>query len=268
MAAWESGQKPIMTSVNILTEGFDLPVLDCLVFARPTLSSTLFLQAVGRVLRTHPGKDHGFMVDLTDNTARFGTDLDNVKITVPKAVEAAEAKERSMFKICPNCEIEVHIALRECTECGFVWPETECIVAGALPDMKDVVFTKSPPEWFDVDDWDATSHTSKASGKELGKIEYHYYSSTSDYKRHRVFLWLCFPDSYSGFAVEKSMQKWAMISDDDFPESVEDFFNKSLKVPARVQVDMNGKYPELISVESSDQVAYPVEEFEDDEIPF
>jgi len=272
MMAWERGEKPIMTSVNILTEGFDMPVLDCLVFARPTLSSSLFLQAVGRVLRTHPGKDYGFLVDLTDNTSRFGTDLDKIKVTVPKAVEAMEAKERTMWKICPNCEIEVHIALRECPDCGFEWPERECVVAAALPTMKSVEFqggiiTASEPEWYDVDGFEISVHESKKNGKTLGRIDYFYYAT--DYKKERVSMFLCFSDQYSGYAVQASQKKWQQISDDPFPGSVGNFQEKQIYVPVKVQVDINGKYPALKAVEvTKTKFLYALPEFEDDEIPF
>ena len=265
MAAWESGKKPIMTSVNILTEGFDMPVLDCLVFARPTLSSTLYLQAVGRVLRTHDEKDHGLLVDLTDNTARFGTDLDNVKVSVPKAVEAQEKKEKAMFKLCPQCECEVHIALRECSECGFQWPEQECIIAEALPDMEEVVFIKSPPEWVDVEEFEGSIHTSKKSEKQLGRIQFFF--KETEYKLSQVSMWLCFPDNYSGFAVEKSKEKWSQISPDPFPETVDGFFAARLYQPDKILIDRNGKYPELIEVEANEESLLEYETY-DDEVPF
>jgi len=284
MTAWVAGDIPIMTSVNILTEGFDLPVLDCLVFARPTLSSTLFLQAVGRVLRTHNGKDHGLLIDLTDNCHRFGTDLDKVKVTVPKSVEAAEKAERSMWKLCPQCEIEVHIALRECPDCGFAWPETECVVANALPPMKEVDFTKqssivsSPPIECEVTDFYIEIHNTKSSGKRIGKIAYNF--KLSDYSYKTAYLWLCFADEYSGYAVSKAREKWQMISDDTFPETVEEFMDAILLTPRKVLVDMNGRFPELISVicDESEEVKYEETEFtfeaennttyDDSDIPF
>lgn len=247
MNDWKSGKKRIMTSVNILTEGFDMPILDCLVFARPTLSSSLWLQAVGRVLRPSPGKDHGFIVDLTDNTARFGNDIDRVKVTIPKAVEDAIKKERSIWKICPNCDIEVHVALRECPDCHFQWPETECIVAQALPDMKSIVFEKSPPVWYDVINYNILIHTSKQNGNKLGKIDFFF--EQSNYKRSRVSMFLCFPDYYAGYAVTKSEEKWDKISNDEFPESVDDFLRKSLHMPEKILVDISIKYPELVDIE-------------------
>jgi DNA repair protein RadD len=272
MIAWERGDKPIMTSVNILTEGFDMPKLDCLVFARPTLSSSLFLQAVGRVLRTHPGKDHGFLVDLTDNTSRFGTDLDRIKVTVPKAVQAMEAKERTMWKICPNCEVEVHVALRECPDCGFEWPENECVVAAALPLMKNVEFQSSAitvvePKWYDVDDFELSVHESRKNKKLLGRI--HFFFSLTEYKQDQISMFLCFSDFYSGYAVQASQKKWKQISDDPFPVSVDDFFEREIYIPTRILVDINGKYPDLKQVEvDKSKSTYAMPEFEDEEIPF
>ncbi len=262
MEAWRSGKTPIMCSINILVEGFDMPALDCLVFARPTMSSTLFLQAVGRVLRICEGKDHGFLVDLTDNTARFGTDLDNVKVTIPKAVEKVIEKEQELYKLCPNCESEVLKARRECPECGFQWPETECVVAAALPKMQAVTFgyEEQEPVLFDVVDCEIDVHTSQKNGKFLGKVTY-YYRETA-YKRGAVFLWLCFPDFYSGFAVERSREKWEQISPSSFPESVEQFMGSNFFKPEHISVIQNGKYPELVEVFVSEETVF------DDEVPF
>lgn len=267
MNQWESGEKPIMTSVNILTEGFDMPQLDCLVFARPTLSSSLYLQAVGRVLRPYPGKDHGFLVDLTDNTDRFGTDLDNVKVSVPKAVEAVLKKERDMMKACPECNSECHVAVRECATCGYEWPENEVREAMGLPAMESVVFTKGPPEVYDVQDWTIGIHTSRKSGKDLGKITYSF--QESPYKLGQVFMWLCLPDYYSGFAVDQSRKRWGQISNDPFPETVDDFMSAAFLEPTQIVVDMNDRFPELKEVIVDDSTfSFAGLTGADDEIPF
>ena len=247
MTAWESGEKRIITSVNILTEGFDMPVLDCLVFARPTLSSTLFLQAVGRVLRTHKDKDHGLLVDLTDNTSRFGTNLDKVKVTVPKTVEDAEKKEQEIIKLCPECELEVHIALRECPECGFQWPEAECIIAEVLPNMEEVTFEKQEPVWYNITHCEIAIHISKKNGKKLGKLTIKY-EQTRFYEK-TVYLFFCMPDYYSGGAVNIAKEKWGMVSDGEFPANINEFQDADWNEPVRVLVDENNKFPEIIDVE-------------------
>jgi DNA repair protein RadD len=51
LARLRNGTTPVVCNVGILTEGFDLPQLEVAILARPTLSTGLFLQMVGRVMR-------------------------------------------------------------------------------------------------------------------------------------------------------------------------------------------------------------------------
>ena len=257
MMAWESGEKRIMVSVRILLEGYDLPRMKAIVNLRPTLSTRIYLQTIGRVLRPHETKEYGFLVDVTDNANRLlkNFDLDNPIVTVPKAVEEADKKIRKIWKICPECEVEVHVALRECLDCGFAWPETECIVAVALPNMKEVIFEKEPPEIFDVHDWSVSVHTSRKNNKLLGKIEYKFHQT--DLKLSRAYMFLCLPDFYDGYAVEMSKKKWKQISNDTFPETVEDLIqDRQLFTPLQVEVDLNGKYPDLKRVICDEKIVY------------
>ncbi len=242
MQAWVRGKKRIMVSVNILIEGFDFPELDCLVMARPTLSSALFLQAVGRVLRPSKEKNHGLLIDLTDNTGRFGTNLDKIKVDVPRAVEKQIKKEQDLIKLCPQCEKEVHITRHVC-DCGFAWPATECVIAENVPNMVNVNFEPSPPEWHDVTGMSASIHTSKKTDKELGKITFEY--GLNMYRPNVISMFFCLPDNYSGYAVERSREKWPEISDDPFPDTCEKFFDSSFYQPVRILIDMNGEYPEI-----------------------
>jgi len=263
MQSWLSGKTPIITSVNILTEGFDFPALECLVFARPTLSSSLWLQAVGRVLRISPGKKEGLLIDLTDNTSRFGTDLDNVNITIPKAVEDEIKEKQDMFKLCPLCEVEVHRALRECPECGFEWKASECIIAKALPQMKEVVFGKLPPVWFDIESCDVSIQASKKLGKKLGKLTIQYEETFYHYKK--VFWFFCLPDFYSGFSIEMAKKKWEQVSNDVFPKNISEFQSAEWLEPIKVLVDINKKYPEILEVEckTPEKNFYDPEDHED-----
>ena len=244
MRKWLAGEIRICTSVNILTEGVDIPRLDCLVFARPTLSSTLFLQAVGRVLRPFPGKTHGFLLDLTANTAFFGTDLDNVRVTIPQSVKGAIEKDR-LSKLCPQCEREVFSGLRVCPNCGFEWPVAEIIEANSVPDLKEVNFEKkppAPPKWMGVIDMRIDMHESNKSGKFLGKISFF----TDDYYSRPITVWLCLSDFYSGWAIEASRRKWsALMPGEELPKSVEDFVQYKIPMPTEILVDATEKFPEV-----------------------
>lgn len=58
-----SGEVQIVSSVGVLDEGVDCPVLDAVVLASPTASSARFLQRVGRGLRPAPGKTDCLLLD-------------------------------------------------------------------------------------------------------------------------------------------------------------------------------------------------------------
>lgn len=51
LARLRSGDTRVVCNVAVLTEGFDCPSVSCVVLARPTLSTSLYLQMVGRALR-------------------------------------------------------------------------------------------------------------------------------------------------------------------------------------------------------------------------
>jgi len=52
----QAGRLQGLVNCQVLTEGFDLPLLDVCAVVRPTRSLTLWTQMVGRVLRPWPGK--------------------------------------------------------------------------------------------------------------------------------------------------------------------------------------------------------------------
>jgi hypothetical protein len=117
--------------------------------------------------------------------------------------------------------------------------------------MKEVEFGQSEPiepEIFEVSATYVEIHESKKSGKDLGKITIHFFET--EYSENKVFLWLCFPDNYSGYAVQKAQELWEKIGKDNlFPQSCDEFMAiDSLKKPSHVAVDMSGRYPELVEL--------------------
>ena len=62
----------ILTSVSILTTGFDEPSVETVILNRATRSLTLYFQMIGRGSRILPNKDEFTVVDLGNNAARFG----------------------------------------------------------------------------------------------------------------------------------------------------------------------------------------------------
>ena len=73
----------ILTSVSILTTGFDEPTVKCIMINRATKSLTLYYQMIGRGSRLLKNKDTFEVIDLGNNFYRFGdwgSDIDWHKI--------------------------------------------------------------------------------------------------------------------------------------------------------------------------------------------
>lgn len=62
----------ILTSVGILTTGFDEPTVESIILNRATKSLTLYFQMIGRGSRRLPNKDSFIVIDLGNNALRFG----------------------------------------------------------------------------------------------------------------------------------------------------------------------------------------------------
>lgn len=62
----------ILTSVGILTTGFDEPTVESIILNRATKSLTLYFQMIGRGSRKLPNKEEFTIIDLGNNAARFG----------------------------------------------------------------------------------------------------------------------------------------------------------------------------------------------------
>lgn len=65
------GRLAIVFSVDLFNEGVDLPVIDTVMMLRPTESKILFLQQLGRGLRTSPGKEKLVVLDFIGNHQSF-----------------------------------------------------------------------------------------------------------------------------------------------------------------------------------------------------
>lgn len=54
IAAYKAGDFKHMLNVGVFTTGFDMPILDCVILAKPTMSVALYYQMVGRGIRKDP----------------------------------------------------------------------------------------------------------------------------------------------------------------------------------------------------------------------
>lgn len=66
------GEVDVIVNVDTMTEGVDVPAVDCIVLARQCHHVSTYLQAAGRAARAHPGKSEALLVDLLGVSYRHG----------------------------------------------------------------------------------------------------------------------------------------------------------------------------------------------------
>ncbi|HWI81083.1 DEAD/DEAH box helicase, partial [Ramlibacter sp.] len=113
---FKAGRLQAVTNADVLTTGFDHPAISLIALLRPTLSTGLYVQMLGRGLRLDSSKTDCLVLDFAGNVLRHGP-LDAIQIkkdkkTGKKGVTVTPAKE------CPQCQALVHVALRVCDQCG------------------------------------------------------------------------------------------------------------------------------------------------------
>ena len=65
---FSSGKIRVIVNCMVLTEGYDEPSVEGIILARPTKSTLLYTQMIGRGTRLHPNKDNVTIVDIMDVT--------------------------------------------------------------------------------------------------------------------------------------------------------------------------------------------------------
>lgn len=118
---FRAGRIRVLTNVEIVTEGFDLPAIECVQMLRPTRSLALYLQMVGRALRTMEGKRHAVIIDQVGNCEEHGLpDKDRIW-TLEGVKRRRGASDECPVKQCPRCFAMLKIAATKCKWCGFEW---------------------------------------------------------------------------------------------------------------------------------------------------
>jgi superfamily II DNA or RNA helicase len=73
LAELRDGIVEVVANASLLAEGFDEPSLSAVILVRPTQSTALFVQQVGRALRPYPEKMCGFVVDAIGAAEQHGS---------------------------------------------------------------------------------------------------------------------------------------------------------------------------------------------------
>jgi DNA repair protein RadD len=123
------GEVRVVVNIGCLTTGIDWDVR-CIILARPTKSAMLFVQIIGRGLRTADGKADCIIFDHSDTHQRLGfvTDihfdaLDDGKPKPKPTPKEIEERGATLPRCCPSCTALMAVRVRVCDSCGYEMPK-------------------------------------------------------------------------------------------------------------------------------------------------
>jgi superfamily II DNA or RNA helicase len=120
-----------LCSIGIGVEGLDLPGLYGLFWLRRTLSVTIYLQFIGRVLRPFPGKKYGIIIDPVGNTFIHGRpEMHREWKLTGRDEEPNTESSAPKMKICPICSVMNAETNITCHICGYDF------TSGIIPEGK------------------------------------------------------------------------------------------------------------------------------------
>ncbi len=112
----KTGALDVLVSVDVISEGYDVPRCACIVLLRPTMSTGLFLQQIGRGLRPDDDFEDCLVLDVVGNSIEHGLPDEIRPWTL---LDGARNMERMVMKPvrCGSC-FTVQRPIRECSHCG------------------------------------------------------------------------------------------------------------------------------------------------------
>lgn len=237
--AFQSGRLRWMVNVNVLSEGFDAPHIDCVAMLRPTKSPGLYYQQCGRGFRLHPAKADCLVVDYAGNTLEHGP-VDQIRVRTPRG-KASAAVQTVKAKACPGCDTLLAFGVRQCPDCGHVF-------STASPDHLDrpvnapVLSTERERVVREhrVDSVRYARHAGKGGKPDSLKVTYQC-------GLRRISEWVCL--EHGGFARTRALEWWLRRAPVDVPpRTVEEALERAyaLPTPASITVDETEKFADVI----------------------
>jgi DNA repair protein RadD len=135
------GAVQVCTSVGVISYGWDVPAVSCAILARPTKSLALYLQQIGRVLRTAPGKTDALILDHAGCVLEHGLPDDPHEWTLDGERKKTAKQERApSVRSCLKCWYTYRSQMERCPNCGFTPPKhdtTPDTVEGNLVEVTE-----------------------------------------------------------------------------------------------------------------------------------
>jgi DNA repair protein RadD len=242
--AFKNGELRALVNNNKLTTGFDFPAIDLIAMLRPTLSPGLWVQMLGRGTRPsfETGKTNCLVLDFAGNTKRLGPINDPIKPRKPGKGTPGDAPVR----ICDHCGVYNHASARVCIACGIEF-KFETKIFGTA-DATELIRSDAPVvEYFNVSRVLYNLHEKKDKGGARinpPSVRVSYICGLQMFQE-----WVCL--EHAGLAGHKARNWWRQRHVSEPPNTTREAlqFVSELRMPRRIRVWTNKKFPEVLSHE-------------------
>ena len=118
MISFRERRTKVLINVDLFDEGLDVPGIECVIHARPTMSLSKYRQMNGRGMRPAPGKEFLIIIDHVGNVTRHGLPCKDIEWTLDRLVKRRD--KINLIRICsnPECNAPYDRLLDECPWCG------------------------------------------------------------------------------------------------------------------------------------------------------
>lgn len=114
--AFKTGRVQVITSVDLISEGFDVPGCECVMLLRPTASLCVYLQQVGRALR--PSDDAAIILDCAGNVTEHGLPCQTRAWSLEGQARTRDMGQQAVsIRVCKQC-FGVYKPAPICPFCG------------------------------------------------------------------------------------------------------------------------------------------------------
>lgn len=119
----ESGKVKILSNVDIFSTGWDCPMVSCIILGRPSWSVNWYLQAVGRGVRSYPGKSDCRVLDNAANVFRHGSHFKIRDVSLDPPLKKKSKSYETKITSCEKCYLVYDPTLNNCCpDCGYQRP--------------------------------------------------------------------------------------------------------------------------------------------------
>jgi superfamily II DNA or RNA helicase len=119
LAKLRSRELTVVSNFGLLTEGWDLPHLECVILARPTRSKSLYRQMVGRIMRPDDDKRFAIVLDHGNCTRMHGFATDPQEYTLDgREARPRKGSKPAPHKMCERCLAKLPMNSNACDICG------------------------------------------------------------------------------------------------------------------------------------------------------